>query len=95
MLLLPIAVVYGFVYFFLAQTTVRALHVIGIGLTVAVLGSIVWVLVDIGVLVLSGPGDFATLLLYMFGALLTVGMCWTPIWTLLTGQVAVDAVDRA
>lgn len=95
MLLLPVAVVYGFVYFFLAQTTVRALHLVGIGLTIAVLGSIVWVLVDVGVLVLTGPGDVATLLLYMFGALLAVGMCWAPIWTLLTGQVTVDAVDRA
>lgn len=95
MLLLPVAVVYGFVYFFLAQTTVRALHAIGIGLTIAVLGSLVWVLVDVGVLALSGFGDVATLALYMVGALLTVGMSWTPIWTLLTGQVTVDAVDRA
>ena len=61
MLLVPVAVVYGFVYFFLAQTTVRALHAIGIGLTIAVLGSLVWVLVDVGVLVLSGLGDVATL----------------------------------
>lgn len=95
MLLVPIAVVYGFVYFFLAQTTIRALHLVGIGLTIAVLGAIVWVLLDLGVLVISGLGDIATLLLYMFGVLLTVGMSWTPIWTLLTGQVTVDAIDRA
>lgn len=95
MLLVPIALVYGAVYFFLARTTVRALRVIGIGLTIALLGSIVWLLLDLGVLVLSGPADVATLLLYMFGGLLAVGMSWLPIWTLLTGQVPYEPIDRA
>ena len=95
MLLVPVAVVYGFVYYFLARTTLRALRLVGIGLTIAVLGSIVWVLLDLGVLVISGPGDVATLILYMFGALLAVGMSWMPIWTLLTGQVPVETIDRA
>lgn len=95
MLQVPVAVVYGFVYYFLARTTLRALRLVGVGLTIAVLGSIVWVLLDLGVLVISGPGDVATLTLYMFGALLAVGMSWMPIVTVLTGQVPYEAIDRA
>lgn len=95
MLLVPIAVVYGFVYYFLIRTALRALRPAGIGLTIAVLGSSVWVLLDLGVLVISGPGDVATLFLYMLGLLLAVGMSWMRIWTLMTGQVPVETIDRA
>ena len=94
MLQVPIAAVYGFVYYFLIRAALRALRPAGIGLTIAVLGSAVWVLLDLGVLVISGPGDVATLLLYMFGALLALGMSWMRIWTLLTGQVPVETIDR-
>jgi hypothetical protein len=95
MLQVPVAVVYGFIYYFLIRAALRALRPAGIGLTIAVLGSIVWVLLDLGALVISGPGDVATLILYMFGALLAVGMSWMRIWTLLTGQVPVETIDRA
>jgi hypothetical protein len=95
MLLLPVAVAYASVYYILIRATLRALRPAGIGLTIAVLGSIVWVLLDLGVLVISGPGHVATLILYMFGALLAVGMSWMRIWTLLTGQVPVEAIDVA
>ena len=95
MLLVPVAVIYGFVYYILIRSTLRALRLAGIGLTLALLGTIVWVVLDLGVLVISGPGDVATLILYMLGALLAVGMSWMPILTLLTGQVPYEAIDRA
>lgn len=86
-------IVYVVVYYLFFMTTIRSLHVTGIVLTTALLASLVWVMLDLGIVVLTGIGDFASIALYIFGTVLAIGMAWMPVYTLLSGQVSVDMLD--
>lgn len=94
LLQIAVAIVYVVAYYVFLMTTLRALHVSGIVLTVALLASLVWVLIDMGAIALTGIGDVASIALYMFGGVLAIGMCWMQIYVLLTGQVSVDMLDN-
>jgi hypothetical protein len=88
------AIGYAVVYALLLRTTVRAIRITGIALVTALLGAIVWVLLDAGVLSIEGVDDLAVILLYMFGTLLAVGISWMRLYILFFGQVSVDRLDR-
>lgn len=87
-------ILYGLAYYLFFMTTLRSIHVTGIVLMIALLASVVWVMLDFGLISLTGVGDFATIALYIFGTVLGIGMAWTPIYTFLSGQVTVDMLDR-
>jgi hypothetical protein len=89
-LLLPLALLYVVAYILLTLAAYRALRPSGIALALSFIGSVVWVLVDAGLVPLKEEGDFAIILLYTGGALLAVGVSWASAWVMLTGQVIVD-----
>ncbi len=88
--LLPISSFYALAYLLMIRTTFRSLRLGGMGLALAFMGAIAWVLVDAGVIELADASDLLVVLLYMAGGLLAAGMSWVPLWTRLTGQVSVD-----
>jgi len=93
-LILPVTVVYLVTYVILVRAAYRSLRPSGIALTIALLGSIVWVLVDADIVPLDNAGDLGIVLLYGAGALLAIGMTWNFLWLRLTGQVIIDDLTR-
>jgi len=93
MLLLPLILTYLVVYVLVLRITYRSLRFPGIGLTVALIGSFVWVLVTAGIVPLADAGDLGIIVLYMFGGLLAVGLCWSSAYVMITGQVSVDNLN--
>jgi hypothetical protein len=93
-LLVPIGVLYGVVYVILVRAAYRSLRPSGIALAIALLGSIVWVLVDAGIVALDSMGDLGVVLLYMSGGAIAIGMTWNFLWLRLTGQVIVDDLTQ-
>jgi len=90
---LPILCFYAIVYALLLRVTVRQLRGPGIALTVAALGALAYLLVDVGIVPLEDGADLLPILLYMFGGLIAVGICWASAWVMLTGQVSVDNLN--
>jgi hypothetical protein len=78
----------------LVSATLNAMGGLGLALGVALLGTLVWFLVDIGVLSGSGMSFYTWIALVALAILLAIGMCWAHIWRSLTGQVAVDDLDN-
>jgi hypothetical protein len=93
-LLVPIGVLYAVIYFLLIRAAYRSLRPSGIALAIALLGSIVWVLVDAGIVPLDSAGDLGVVLLYMAGGAMAIGMTWNFLWLRLTGQVIIDDLTR-
>jgi len=93
MLLLPIILTYLVLYILVLRVTYRSLGFPGIGLTVALMGSAVWALVTAGILPLADGADLGIILLYMFGGLIAVGLCWSSAYVMITGQVSIDNLN--
>ena len=74
----------------LLAATWRSLDTLGLVLGVALLGGLVWLLIDVGVLTLDSASAVAWVVLVCIGVLLGIGLCWSHIWRRLTGQFEVD-----
>lgn len=94
MLILPVVFVEVVLLVLLVRTTLRSLGLAGIALTVAVLGSAIWVLADSGVIEIDSPRKIGAIALYIAGGVLAVGVTWASAWVRLTGQVTVDDLTR-
>lgn len=77
------------------RATARSLGVIGIVLALAFVGSLIWLLVDSGVLSLDNPTILQYVVLFVLSLLLATGMSWSHIRRKMTGQLDVDDVDEA
>lgn len=93
MLILPVAFVEVVILVLLARTTLRSLRPAGIALTVALMGSAVWVLADNGLINIDSGRKIGVMALYMTGGVLAVGVSWASAWVRLTGQVIVDSLN--
>ena len=81
----------GWVVFMIA--TLRALGTLGVALAVLLLGGIIWLLFDIGLLQSHSASAITWIALVCLAGVLAVGMSWSHIWRRLTGQVNVEDVD--
>jgi hypothetical protein len=90
MVQLPIIALWVIFYILLIRATFRSLRPSGVALTIAFIGSIVWVLIDAGIVSLEDAGDLVVISLYMTGGVLAVGVTWAGAWVTLTGQVVTD-----
>ena len=74
--------------------TQRALGSLGLLVMAAFMGTLVWWLIDAGLLTANTMTSIEWVVLVCLAILLAVGMSWSYIWRRLTGQVAVDEVDH-
>jgi len=74
--------------------TWRALDTLGVVLASIVLGAIVWLLFDIGLLQTDSMSGVAWVALIFIAAVLTIGVSWSHVWRRVTGQVNVGDVDN-
>lgn len=72
------------------RTAYVSLGTLGLVLGAALFGCVVWLLVNTGVLSLSGVAALTWVALTMLGLLLGVGLSWSLIRARATGQVEVD-----
>jgi hypothetical protein len=78
----------GWAIFLIA--TEHSLGALGSIIGAAVLGTGIWLLVDLGVLHPNSMTAIAWLVLFGVGTLLAIGMSWSHIWRRLSGQLEVD-----
>ena len=67
-----------------------SLGAIGLVLSALVLGTLVWVLADYGILDPDRPSLLSWISLIMIGIILGIGLSWSLLRTRVTGQVEVD-----
>jgi hypothetical protein len=72
------------------KTAHTALGNLGIVLSALVLGTLVWLLYDMGLLTRTGSTMMAWLILVLVGVILGIGLSWSLIRQRATGQVEVD-----
>ena len=78
----------------LLAATQRSLGFLGLMLGGALLGGVVWLLVDIGILNVNDMGTATWIGLSCISILLAVGLSWSHVWRRLTGQFEVDDGDN-
>jgi len=77
----------------LLAATQRSLGFLGLTLGAALLGGVVWLLVDVGIININEPSDATWIGLICVSILLAVGLSWSHVWRRLTGQFEVDDND--
>jgi hypothetical protein len=90
-LLLVAMLLIGWVIYWIA--TWRALGTLGVALSGLVLGAIIWLLVDIGLLKIESVSAMTWILLVGLAIVLAVGVSWSHVWRRITGQINVEDVD--
>jgi hypothetical protein len=77
----------------LLRATFNSLGMLGLLLGAALLATLVWFLIDLGVLSGNTFDFYAWVALVCLGALLALGLSWSHLWRRLTGQVDVEDFD--
>jgi len=70
--------------------TLRSLGTLGSILSLALVGTGIWVLADIGIIHADSANTIAWLSLIALAILLAIGLSWAHIWRRLSGQLEVD-----
>lgn len=89
-----VGVVLAILYVIYLRATWRSIGAIGVILAAALLGALVWVLVDFGLLNLAEPTAFTWVILFILATILGVGISWSHIRRRVTGQADIDDVDE-
>lgn len=81
-------------YIIYLRATFRSIGPIGIILVVALIGSLVWVLIDFGILSLENPTAITWIGLIGLSFVLGIGLSWSHVRRRLSGQADMDDVDE-
>ena len=76
------------------RATARSLGWVGAILAAAVAGSILWMIIDFGLIDPNNGDVLGWVLLTLFAAILTAGMSWSHLRRRWSGQVDIDDVDE-
>lgn len=90
-LILVAILLIGWVIYWIASW--RALGVLGVVLAGVLLGAVIWLLIDIGLLQAESVSAVTWILLVAIAAILAIGVSWSHIWRRMTGQLNVEDVD--
>ena len=90
-LLLIAVLLIGWVVFWIA--TWRALGTLGVALAALLIGAIIWLLFDIGLLKSHSAPAITWISLVCLAFVLAVGVSWSHVWRRITGQINVEDVD--
>ena len=94
---LPLVALFGVVllvgWIIFLRATLRSIGIVGIGLILALAGTLLWALIYYGLLRVEEPGLLIWLGLAVVGLILGLGMSWSHVRRKLSGQLDVDDVD--
>ena len=62
-------------------------------LAAAAIGTLVWLLIDFGILAAGSASALTWTVLVCLATLLSIGLSWSHVWRRLTGQFNVDDAD--
>jgi hypothetical protein len=93
-LTLLLGLLLGVGYLVYVGATLRSIGAFGIVLVAAIVGALVWVLIDYGVLTLQNPQLNLWLGLFALSVVLGIGLSWSIIRQRLSGQATVDEVEQ-
>lgn len=95
---MPVALLLGLLllvgYIIYLRATLRSIGGFGMFLVLAIVGSLVWVLYDYGLLTLSETSHMVWLGLFALSLVLGVGLSWSHVRRYLSGQSDMDDVDE-
>jgi len=91
-LLLGLVLVVGYIVYI--RATLRSIGLVGIVLVAAVVGALGWVLYDYGIMTLENRDHNVWLGIFGLSVILFIGLSWSKIRRILTGQVDMDDVDE-
>ena len=80
-------------YIIYLRATVRSIGGFGMALVLALVGAILWVLYDFGLISLENPGLNTWLGLFALSVVLGIGLSWSHVRRTLSGQADMDDVD--
>ena len=83
-----VILVAGWTMFIIA--TQKSLGLLGCVIGAAVIGTGIWLLVDVGIVSAGSMNAMAWLALIALATLLAVGLSWSHIWRRVSGQLEVD-----
>ena len=72
----------------------RSLGLIGAMLAIALCGSVLWMVIDFGLLDPANTTSLTWVLMVLFAVVLTAGMSWSHLRRRWSGQVDIDDVDN-
>ncbi|MEO9819342.1 MAG: DUF6524 family protein [Paracoccaceae bacterium] len=95
---MSVAVLFGLLllvaYIIYLRATLRSIGAFGMALILALVGALLWVLYDFGVLTLDDPGLITWLGLVALSLVLGIGLSWSIVRRNLSGQADIDDVDE-
>lgn len=74
--------------------TFNSLGLIGLMLGASFFATLIWMLVDFGILAASSMTAVTWITLVCLAALLAIGISWSHVWRRLTGQLVVDEIQE-
>jgi hypothetical protein len=90
-LILVAVLLIGWAIYWIA--TWRALGTLGVTLAGLLLGAIIWLLFDIGLLASRSVSAITWISLVSLAFVLAIGVSWSHLWRRITGQINVEDVD--
>lgn len=76
------------------RATMRSLGPFGLLLTLALFGTFIWLLVDLGLVPADSARAVSYIAMFILSAVLAIGISWSHIRRRLTGQLDVDDVEE-
>lgn len=76
------------------RATIHSLGAVGLVLAIAFFGTLLWLIVDIGIVPADSVRAISWLVLLAMSGVLTAGMAWSHIRRRASGQLDVDEVDE-
>lgn len=90
--LLGLVLVIGYIIYL--RATIRSIGAFGMLLVLAVIGALLWVLYDLGLLDLENTDINVWLGIFALSVVLGIGLSWSHVRRALSGQSDVDDVDE-
>ena len=81
-------------YVIYLRATWRSIGPIGMTLATALLGTLIWVTIDFGLLDLARPTIFTWVLLFAVATILAIGISWSHVRRRVSGQADMDDIDE-
>ncbi len=76
------------------RATLRSLGPIGLVLAFGFFGTLLWVVIDLGLVATDNIRAVVTMVLFLFALVLATGMSWSHIRRRMSGQLDMDDVDQ-
>ena len=84
-LLIAAVMIIGYVIYF--RATFQSIGFIGIGLALLFFGGLIWLLLDYKILDLQEYGTIAWIILFIVATIMAIGISWSFIRRMLSGQI--------